>query len=90
MHGDTIRDGYAAAHKLIADLKSRVDVDLAEVADLLERQGVASFEKSWEELIASVTEQVEKAGASVMPGGAVKPANSAGNAPASAAPHRAA
>jgi transaldolase len=88
-HGDTIRDGYAAAHALINDLR-RIGVDMADVADLLERQGVKSFEKSWEELIASVTEQVEKAGASVMPGGAVKPAKSGANGPAAAAPHRAA
>ncbi len=89
VRGDTIRGTYPAAHTLIAELR-RVGVDLAEVADLLERQGVESFEKSWEELIASVTEQVEKAGASVMPGGAVKPANRDGNSPAAAAPHRAA
>jgi transaldolase len=89
VRGDTIRGTYAAAHALIADL-GRVGVDLADVADLLERQGVDSFEKSWEELIASVTEQVEKAGASVMPEGAVKPAKRDGNAPAAAAPHRAA
>ena len=89
VRGDTIRGTYAAAHALIADLGA-VGVDLAEVADLLERQGVELFEKSWEELIASVTEQVEKAGASVEPGGAVKPAKSDGTAPAAAAPHRAA
>ena len=89
VRGDTIRGSYPAAHALMADL-GRVGVDLADVADLLERQGVESFEKSWEELIASVTEQVEKAGASVMPGGAVKPAKSDGTAPAAAAPHRAA
>jgi transaldolase len=74
VHGDTIRDGYAAAHKLMDDL-AKIGVDMADVADLLERQGVESFEKSWEELIASVTEQVEKAGASVLPSGAVKPAH---------------
>jgi transaldolase len=89
VRGDTIRSTYAAARALIADL-GRVGVDLADVADLLERQGVGSFEKSWEELIASVTEQVEKAGASVVPGGAVKPAKSDATAPAAAAPHRAA
>jgi transaldolase len=89
VQGDTIRDTYPAAHTLMADLR-RVGVDLADVADLLERQGVESFEKSWEELIASVTEQVEKAGASVMQGGGVKPAKRDGNAPAAAAPHRAA
>jgi transaldolase len=82
VRGDTIRDGYAAAHKTVADLL-KVGVDLADVALVLEEQGVASFAKSWEELIASVTEQIEKAGASVMPAGAVKPP---GGAQASAAP----
>jgi len=88
VHGDTVRNGYAAAHALMDELR-RVGVDLADVADVLERQGVDSFEKSWEELITSVTEQVEKAGATVMPAGAVKPAGSDG-APAAAAPDRAA
>jgi transaldolase len=92
VRGDTIRDGYAAAHALMDDLR-RVGVDVADVADLLERQGVESFEKSWEELIASVTGQLEKAGATVMQAGAVKPASGDGKAqagPASAAPHKAA
>jgi len=87
VRGDTIRGSYAAAHAVMDDLR-RVGVDVAEVADLLEAQGVASFEKSWEELIASVTEQLEKAGASVLPAGAVKPASGSGDkaAPAAAAP----
>jgi transaldolase len=84
IRGDTIRDGYGAAHKTVADLR-RFGVDLDEVADLLERQGVDSFEKSWEELIASVTDQVKKAGAKVHSGGAVSPA---GSGPAAAAPRR--
>ena len=54
VRGDTIRGGYAAAHAVMDDLR-RVGVDVAEVAGLLEAQGTASFEKSWEELIASVT-----------------------------------
>jgi transaldolase len=63
-------------------------VDIADVADVLEKQGVESFEKSWEELIASVTQQIEKAGASVTPAGAVRPAG--GGTPAAAAPARSA
>jgi transaldolase len=90
VHGDTIRGSYAAAHAVMDDLH-RAGVDVAEVAELLEAQGTASFEKSWEVLIASVTEQLEKAGASVMPAGAVKPASGSGNkaAPAAAAPRHA-
>jgi transaldolase len=87
VRGDTIRGNYAAARAIMDDLH-RVGVDVAEVAELLEAQGTASFERSWEELIASVTKQLEKAGASVMPAGAVKPASGSGDkaAPAAAAP----
>ena len=55
---------------------------------MLEEQGVESFEKSWEDLIASVSAQIEKAGGSVTPAGAVKPAG--GGTPAAAAPGRSA
>ena len=87
VRGDTIRSSYRAAYAIMDDLR-RVGVDLSEVAELLETEGTASFEKSWEELIASVTKQLEKAGASVMPAGAVKPAKGSGEkaAPAAAAP----
>jgi transaldolase len=78
VRGNTIRDSYAAAHAVMDDL-CRVGVDVTEVAELLEAQGTASFEKSWQELIASVTKQLEKAGASVMPAGAVKPASGGGD-----------
>ena len=50
IRGDTIGGSYAAAHAIMDDLH-RVGVDVAEVAELLETQGTASFEKSWEELI---------------------------------------
>jgi transaldolase len=92
VRGDTIRDGYAAARTVLDDLR-RIGVDIADVADTLETQGVASFAKSWDELIASVTAQLEKAGASVMPTGAVTPASSDGGqdaAPAAGAPRRSA
>jgi hypothetical protein len=52
---------------------SKIGVDLADVADLLERQGVDSFAQSWDELIKSVQKQLENAGAQVTPPGAVTP-----------------
>jgi transaldolase len=84
VRGDTIQGGYAAARSVLNGLH-RIGVDMADVASTLEAQGIASFAKSWDELIASVTAQLEKAGASVMPAGAVTPAESNGS-PASAAP----
>jgi len=88
VQGDPVRGGYAAAHATLDEL-SRLGVDMADVADTLEEQGVASFAKSWDELIASVTTQIEKSGAEVMPTGAVKPASGKGGqdaAPAAGAP----
>jgi transaldolase len=86
VRGDTIRNSYAAAHTVLDNL-GRTGVDIADVARVLEDEGTASFEKSWEELIASVTQQLEKAGATVMPAGAVKPAK---EGTAAAAPARSA
>jgi len=90
VQGDTIRGSYDAAHLVLDDL-ARLGVDMADVAAWLEEQGLASFAKSWDELIASVTEQMEKAGAEVMPAGAVTPASGHGGqdaAPAAGAPRQ--
>ncbi len=86
--GGTVRNGYTAARAVFAEL-SRMGVDMEEVADILEQQGIASFAVSWDELIASVTRQLERSGAKVMPAGAVKPAGGEGDqdaAPAVGAP----
>ena len=64
---------------------------MADVAATLEAKAVASFVASWDELITSVTEQLERAGAQVMPAGAVSPASGHGapdDAPAAAAPEQ--
>ena len=90
MRGDTIRHGYDAAHTVLDDL-ARLGVDMDDVAAVLEQQGIASFAKSWDELIASVTKQMEAAGAAVMPAGAVTPASGDGGqdaAPAAGAPRQ--
>ena len=86
--GDAVRGSYAAARATFEAL-SRVGVSIEEVANILEEQGIASFAKSWDELINSVTKQIEKAGAVVMQAGAVKPAtwgNGQDAAPAAGAP----
>jgi len=88
VRGDAVSGSYDAAHATLDGL-GQVGVEMADVADTLEEQGIASFAKSWDELIASVTAQVEKAGAEVMPAGAVKPASGEGGqdaAPAAGAP----
>jgi len=89
---NTMRGSYDAAHAVLDDL-ARLGMDMADVAAVLEQQGIASFAKSWDELIASVMGQLEKAGAEVMPAGAVIPASSDGGqdaAPAAGAPRQAA
>jgi transaldolase len=87
--GNAIAGTYKAAHDLFHDLEE-CGVDFADVVTKLEQQGLASFAKSWDELIASVTDQLEKAGAEVMPAGAVKPtgadSETPAGAPAAAAP----
>ena len=89
--GNAITGTYEAARSVFRDLQ-RVGVDFEDVVNGLEKQGLASFAKSWDELIASVTGQLEKAGAEVMPAGAVKPISAEnhthGAAPASAAPRQ--
>ncbi len=88
VQGDTIRGRYDAARSVLDDL-AQLGVDMTSVAVRLEEQGIASFAKSWDELIASVTQQIEKAGAKVIPAGAVTPASGDGSqapAPAAGAP----
>ena len=89
-HGNAVAGTYDAARAVFEDLR-RVGIDFAEIVDTLEQQGLASFAKSWDELIASVTDQLEKAGAQVMSTGAVKPVSGGDQtsaAPASAAPRQ--
>jgi transaldolase len=71
---DTITERYDDARRT-ADELDRAGVDLDDVAITLEREGIASFEKSWNELIATVEKQLENAGANVATEGAVSPAS---------------
>jgi len=90
VRGNTIRGSYDAAQIVLDDL-ARIGVDMPDVAATLETQGIASFARSWDELIASVIKQLEMAGAEVMPAGAVTPASGDGGqapAPAAAAPRQ--
>jgi transaldolase len=80
---DTITKRYDDARGIIERVAA-AGVDFDDAAVTLEREGIASFEKSWNELIASVEKQLESAGADVAPGGAVSPA--AGDKPGEPAP----
>jgi transaldolase len=82
VRGDTISGTYDAAQQVLDDLAA-AGISYDDVVEKLETEGVAKFEEAWNSLIESVTEQLEKAGADVMPAGATKPA---GDGPASASP----
>jgi transaldolase len=87
---DAVTNRYAEAKAVVTSL-AKVGVNLADLADVLERQGVASFAQSWDDLIKSVQERLENAGADAIAAGAVTPgAKSVGasRAPAAAAPAR--
>ncbi len=91
-HGRIQRDtihAFAGSSQTVLDELERLGIDMGDVAATLEAKAVASFEASWDELIDSVTEQLERAGAKPMPAGAVSPASgkdAADAAPAAAAP----
>src|ERR1700761_4480179 len=72
VRGDTLRAGYDASWDTLDGL-GKLGIDMADVAATLEREGVATFVKSWNELIGSVTNKLKDQGASVSPKGAVEP-----------------
>jgi transaldolase len=67
--GDTVRSGYADAEQVVAAL-AEAGVDLDDVTDLLERQGVDKFEASWEDLLTAVESRLAVAGEARGPSGA--------------------
>ena len=83
VRGDTIRAGYDGAWETFNQL-GRLGIDMADVAATLEREGIATFVKSWNELIGSVTEKLKNQGAQVHPEGSVRPVD--GKSGASAVP----
>jgi transaldolase len=88
VRGDTIRESYDEAWDTLDEL-SRLGIDLADVAATLERQGVATFVKSWNELIKSVTDELKNQGAQVNPEGSVRPVsgkNGSSGVPAASLP----
>ena len=59
VRGDTIRGMYADAEKVMADLAA-AGVDVAEVVQVLEDEGVEKFETSWAELLESTKEELTR------------------------------
>ncbi|MBX6387958.1 MAG: transaldolase [Frankia sp.] len=58
---DTVRPNYADAHETMAALAA-VGIDMADVVEVLEREGVAKFEDSWNQLLDAVRGQLAAAG----------------------------
>ncbi|MGN9775775.1 transaldolase [Micromonospora sp. H33] len=60
VRGDTVTGAYDDARRVFAGLES-VGVDMADVIDTLEREGVEKFEASWNELLDGVRKSLEAA-----------------------------
>jgi transaldolase len=75
IRGDTVTTTYSDAQKVLDDLKA-AGIDYDDVVEVLEVEGVQKFEDAWNELIESVTANLEKAGASVGSDGSASPAGS--------------
>lgn len=63
-HGDVVGDtitGTAAAAQQVFDSLEAVGIDLADVFAFLEEDGVAKFEKSWQELLDATQGQLDAA-----------------------------
>jgi transaldolase len=57
---DTIRPNYELAHRDMTQLAD-AGIDLDDVYDTLEREGVEKFEASWNELLAGVQASLDAA-----------------------------
>ncbi|UER54290.1 transaldolase [Kineosporiaceae bacterium SCSIO 59966] len=63
-HGEVVGDtvtGTETESARVFDALARLGVSYTDVTDQLEREGVEKFEKSWEELLATVREEMDKA-----------------------------
>ncbi|QGN47833.1 transaldolase [Micromonospora sp. WMMC415] len=72
VRGDTVTGAYDDARQVFAGLES-VGVDMADVIETLEREGVEKFETSWNELLDGVRKSLQAAVKGTgHPGGAAK------------------
>jgi transaldolase len=59
VRGDTIRSSYAHARQVMADLAA-AGIDIDDVVQVLEDEGVEKFETSWNDLLASTKSELER------------------------------
>ncbi|WP_432540538.1 transaldolase [Kineococcus sp. SYSU DK002] len=57
--GDTIRGSYGESQQVLDDLE-RLGISYTDVVELLETEGLDKFEKSWTELLQTVTDELER------------------------------
>jgi transaldolase len=67
--GDTVTGHYVDAQQVLDDLAA-VGVDYDDVVQVLEDEAIEKFENSWNELIESIEDELDKLGAEVANGGA--------------------
>jgi transaldolase len=60
LHGNTAAGGYAEAKQVFADLE-QLGIGYDDVVNVLEEEGVAKFEVSWNELLDTITREMGKA-----------------------------
>ena len=65
--GDTVRSTYIEARKVLDDLGA-LDIDYADVVQVLEDEAVEKFEASWTELISAVEKEMKKLAGDVATG----------------------
>jgi len=58
--GETIRGRYDEARQVL-DRLERLGIGYDDVVEILEREGVDKFDKSWEELLQTVTDELDRA-----------------------------
>jgi transaldolase len=58
--GDTVTGGFDDARNMLDSLE-RLGIPYSDVVDVLEREGVDKFEKSWAELLSDVQDALAKA-----------------------------
>ena len=66
VQGDAVRGRYDEARETL-DALERLGISYADVTEQLEREGVQKFDKSWDELSATVTDQLARAASAVSP-----------------------